>query len=429
MVKTDKFITSMIAHGLVDDALTLDNGYDIQYKGNIVSVRLNGKGGAVIFNKNRNDVVEVQSGRLDDVLHRYIINSLFGIQSKTGTRDVEYKDVFFVPTKVIQNSVVFEDSVGRRFTVSGSTPKAVLSFYNEMVDVNADDCMILLSGFKPYDRPEGFVKSAKEPEIELQLLKCSLDIDDYAVCAKSECIHDVGQTLVGNFLCSSADKISQITFEEDVKKVFSSTGVSKKNINSSVVRVSNPFAMRAKVALKSATARKAVKDYLDSKYPDGLCVSALEQVMAYETPSIFKAANIDEPLNYKNLFSDYLRNCDTVSFRLDSNKSLLVSTNVPGKSVAKFRSVPEVSTIKNALQKEGYLLSELSDGLEFKSTNPAVAAIVNACKNFVPVSERMNGPANTVSKVIGSACAKLLSEYGIEDKKGVFSSIVSIVNN
>lgn len=429
MIKTDKFITSMIAHGLVDDALTLDNGYDIQYKGNIVSVRLNGKGGAVIFNKNRNDVVEVQSGRLDDVLHRYIINSLFGIQSKTGTRDVEYKDVFFVPTKVIQNSVVFEDSVGRRFTVSGSTPKAVLSFYNEMVDVNADDCMILLSGFKPYDRPEEAIKSAKEPEIELQLLKCSLDIDDYAVCAKSECIHDVGRTLVGNFLCSSADKISQITFEEDVKKVFSSTGVSKKNINSSAARVSNPFAMRAKVALKSSAAQKAVREYLDSKYPSGLCVSALEQAMAYEAPSIFKAANIDEPLNYKNLFSDYLRNCDTVSFRLDSNKSLLVSTNVPGKSVAKFRSVPEVSTIKNALQKEGYLLSELSDGLEFKSTNPAVAAIVNACKNFVPVSEKMNGPANTVSKVIGSDCAKLLSDYGIEDKKGVFNSIVSIINN
>ena len=54
--------------------------------------------------------------------------------------------------------------------------------------------------------------------------------------------------------------------------------------------------------------------------------------------------------------------------------------NVPGKSVAKFRCVPDVSAIKSAVNKEGYLLSELSDGLEFKSTNNAVAAIVNACK-------------------------------------------------
>ena len=429
MIKTDKFITSMIAHGLVDDAVTIENGYDIQYRGNIVSVRLDNKGGALIYNNKRNDVIEVSSGRLDDVLHRYIIQSLFGTQSKVGTRDVQYNNVFFVPTKVIKNSVIFEDSVGRRFTVESSTPKAVLSFYNEMVDVNADDCMILLSGFKAYNRPEEIIKSAKEPEIELQLLKCSLDVDDWAVSPKAECINDVGNTIVGSFLCSSADKISQISFEEDEKQVFSSTGVSKKNINSSVARVSNPLAMRAKVALKSSVAQKALKEYLDSKYPDGLCVSALEQAMAYETPSIFKAANIDEPLNYKNVFASYLRNSETVSFRLDSNKSILCSLNVPGKSVAKFRCVPDVGAIKNAVNKEGYLLSELSDGLEFKSTNNAVGEIVNACKNFVPVAEKMNNKANVVSKVVGKDVQELLSNYGINDTKGVFNTVVKIIVN
>lgn len=429
MIKTDKFITSMVAHGLVDDAVTLESGYNIQYKGSIVSVRLDNKGGALIYNNKKNDVIEVSSGRLDDVLHRYIVQSLFGTQSKAGTRDIQYNNVFFVPTKVIKNSVIFEDSVGRRFTVEGSTPKAVLSFFNEMVDVNADDCMILLSGFKAYNRPEEAIKSTKEPEIELQLLKCSLDVDDWAVSPKAECINDIGYTIVGNFLCSSADKISQISFEEDEKQVFSSTGVSKKNINSSAARITNPLAMRTKVALKSAAAQKAVKEYLDTKYPYGLCVSALEQAMAYEAPSIFKAANIDEPLNYKNVFANYLRSCDTVSFRLDSNKSLLMSTNIPGKSVAKFRAVPDVGAIKSALQKEGYLLSELSNGLEFKSTNNAIGEIVNSCKNFVPVAEKMNNKENVVSKVTGKDVQELLSNYGINDTKGVFNTVVKIVVN
>ena len=53
MIKTESFIKSMVEKGIVDDALTLENGYDVQYKGNIVSVRLNNKGGAMIFNKKR----------------------------------------------------------------------------------------------------------------------------------------------------------------------------------------------------------------------------------------------------------------------------------------------------------------------------------------------------------------------------------------
>ena len=427
MIKTDNFVSALLARGMVDDAVQLDNGYDIQHKGNILSVRLDGKGGALLYNKNRGDVVEVKSGHLDDVLHRYIVQSLFGLQSKTGSRDVEYKDVFFVPTKVIRNSVIFEDSTGRKYTVSGSNPKAVLSFYNEAVDVNADDCMILLNNFEQYFRPEEAPKYEKDNEIELQMLKCSLDIDDYAVFPKAECMNDVGQTVVGNFLVSSADKVSQMTFEEDVRKAFASSAVAKRNVNSEAARIRNPLAQEARKIL--ASSRKAVVDYLDSRYPSGLCVSALEQAMAYEAPSMIKASNVKGNVNYKKLFSDYLRNSETVSFRLDSNKSVLCSFNVPGKSIAKFRAIPDVGAIKSALQKEGYLLSEMSDGLEFSSTSNATALLVNSMKEFTPVSEKMLNKANVVSKLSGKEVTEVLSSYGIEDKKGVFAGIVRISVN
>ena len=427
MIKTDNFVRALLARGLVDDAVEIENGYDIQHKGNILSVRLDGKGGALLYNKNRGDVVEVKSGHLDDVLHRYIVQSLFGLQSKTGSRDVEYKDVFFVPTKVIRNSVIFEDSTGRKYTVTGSNPKAVLSFYNEAVDVNADDCMILLNNFEQYFRPEEAPKYEKDNEVELQILKCSLDIDDYAVFPKAECMNDVGQTVVGNFLVSSADKVSQMTFEEDVRKAFASSAVANRRVNSEVARIRNPFAQEARKIL--ASSKKAVVDYLDSRYPSGLCVSALEQAMAYEAPSMIKASNVKGNVNYKKLFSDYLRNSETVSFRLDSNKSVLCSFNVPGKSIAKFRAIPDVGAIKSALQKEGYLLSEMSDGLEFASTSNAVALLVNSMKEFTPVSEKMLNKANVVSKLSGKEVTEVLSSYGIDDKKGVFAGIVRISVN
>lgn len=429
MIKTDIFIKSLLDKGLVDDALKLDSGYDVQYKGTIVSVRLDNKGGALIYNSTKNDVVEIKSGRLDDVLHRYIVQSLFGIQSSVGTQNVMYKDVCFVPKRVLRNSVVFEDSTGRKFTVKGSTPEAVLSFYNELVDVNADDAMVILSGFSVYNRPEEAIKNAKETDIELQLLRSSLNPDDYAVYAKSECIKDVGQTIVGNFLCSSADKISQITFEEDERKAFSSSSVAKRGITSSQSRFKNPMALRMQRVLSSVDGRKAVRDYIQSRYGNGLSVASMEQMIMFEGPSILKSANIANPVSYKDIFANYLRNCETVSFRLDSNKSILCSLNVPGKSIAKFRSVPNVAEIKNALQKEGYLLSELSDGLEFKSTMPVVSSIVNSCNDFVPVTEKMMNKPNIVSKVVGQNVKEILNSYGVNDEKGVFSSLVSITVN
>jgi hypothetical protein len=151
--------------------------------------------------------------------------------------------------------------------------------------------------------------------------------------------------------------------------------------------------------------------------------------MAYEGPSLVKAANTRGNVSYKGLFSECLRNCDSVSFRLDSNKSILCSLNVPGKSLMKFRAVPDVGKIRNALQKEGYLLSELSDGLEFKSTSNAVSLVVNSCTDYAPVSEKMLNMANTVMKLSGMDAQKVLSSYGIEDKKGVFAGIVRISVN
>jgi hypothetical protein len=85
--------------------------------------------------------------------------------------------------------------------------------------------------------------------------------------------------------------------------------------------------------------------------------------------------------------------------------------------------------MQDALKREGYFLSELQSGLEFNIKSEAVNAIVSNCKEFVPVSEKPVNVVNTVNKIIGSACTKVLGEYGINDKKGVFASLVSIIVN
>lgn len=427
MIRTDNFVRALSDKGLVDDAVFLDNGYDIQYKGNIVSVRLNDKGGAVIFNQKKNDMFEVCSGRLDNVLHKYIFQSLFGLQNKIGTREMECKNVAFVPTKVINQSVIFEDNTGRKFTMTGNSPKAVLSYYAAACDVNADDCMLLLNNFVAYDRTKKFVTSSAEThEVELQILKSNVNMEDFAVSPKVDCINDVGQTIVGNFLCSASDKWNLMTFEEDQDKALMFNSVSKR-INSSAIRTKNPLVLKAKDLLSSS--RQVVSKYVDDKYPHGLCMSAIQNMIAYETPAICKEANIENTINYGFLFNELLKDADKVQFRLDNNKSILCAVEKEGVSAAKFRAVPIVSEMKQPLFENGYLLTELESGLEFNAMDTVVGSIVSACKDFAPVVEKPVNTPNSVEKVIGSSAKETLMSYGINDKNGVFSSFYRIVLN
>lgn len=426
MIRTDNFVHALSDKGLIDDAMFLENGYDIQYKGNIVSVRLNDKGGALIFNQKKNDLFEVQSGRLDEVLHKYIFQSLFGLQNKIGTRDMECKNVAFVPTKVIRQSVIFEDNTGRKFTITGNSPKAVLSYYKDACEVNADDCMLLLSNFVPYDHTQEFVTSSVEtPEVELQILKSGVNAEDYAVSPKIDSINNAGQTIVGNFLCSASDKWNLMTFEEDLNKAFLFNSASKKNINSSTVRSKNPLVNSAKKLIPSSVASR----YIDTKYPQGLCFSALENVLAYEAPALCEEAKVENTIDYGFLFNSLLKDADKVKFRLDTNKSILCALEKEGVSAAKFRAVPVLSEMKKPLQNNGYFLTELESGIELSTKDTAVGTIVSACRNFTPVVEKPVNVPNSVDKVIGSSAKETLLTYGINDSKGVFSSFYRIVIN
>ena len=431
MIRTENYIRTLADKGLVDDAVAVENGYDIQYRGNIVSVRFNDKGGALIYNQKKNTVTEIQSGRLDEVLHRYIIQSLFGLQTKTGIRNNLYKDVFLVPTKVISNALIFEDPCGRKFSVKGSSPHAVLSYYDEACTVNADDALILLSNFNVHSiRDPENITSNVEREVEMTLLKSDVNLDDYSVAPRSECINNVGQTIVGNFCCSSADKINMVNFEYNQARVFGFGSAPRKNITSSTIRTKNPYAAKAKAIVSSPKIEKLVSNHLNDKYPYGLCVSAMEQMLAYETPAILSANRVEiGNFEYKDEYAKALKNATSVQFRLDSNKSIVSAVCCEGKSVAKFRAVPNLAEIRNGLQKEGYLLTELENGLEFGIDDPAINCIICNCKNYVPVSEKPVNMANTVSRIIGSNCKNVLVEYGINDVKGVFSSITQIVVN
>ena len=193
------------------------------------------------------------------------------------------------------------------------------------------------------------------------------------------------------------------------------------------MRAKNPFAVKAKQILSSD--RKALVNYADKKYPYGLCLSAMEQMLAYEAPAIFNSAKVDGEIEYKNLFSRYLKECDTVQFRLDSNKLLTCSLFKTGKSSARFHCVPDVAMIRNGLMREGYYLTEHESGLDFANGDTAISAILSNCKNFAPVSEEPVNKPNTVSKVIGSECKKILADYNINDTKGVFNSLVQVIVN
>ena len=428
MIRTNNFVKALSDKGFVDDAMILENGYDIQYKGNIVSVRLNDKGSAFIYNQKKNTAFEVSSGRLDTILHKYIIQSLFGVQNKVGVKDMSCKNVFLVPTKVIQNSVIFEDSVGRKWTMKGNSPKAVLSYYNEACNVNADDCMILLNNFVAYNRAENQISSSVEtPDVEVQILKCSVNMDDYAVSPKAELINNVGQTIVGNFLCSAADKWNLMSFNDYESKVFAYNSANRKGITSSTIRSKNPLVTVTQNALKNSA--QVVSNYIDRKYPEGLCCSALEHVIAYEAPAICNEAKINVPQDYKFLFNNMLKNADKVQFRLDSNKSILCAIEKECEWVAKFRAVPVLSEMKQPLFDNGYMLSELESGIEFNLGDTAITAIVSACKEFVPVVENTVNKPNRVTKMVGSACKEELRTFGVDDRNGVFSSFYQIVVN
>ena len=428
MIRTDNYIRSLSEKGLVDDAVLLENGYDIQYKGNIVSVRLNNKGGAVIFNQKKNNLVEIQSARLDEVLHKYIFQSLFGLQTKTGVKDFECKNVAFVPTKVIQSSVIFEDHEGRRFTMSGNSPQAVLSYYKRACEVNADDIMILQNNFVPYTRTGDYIGSSVEtPDVEVQILESSVNPEDYGVSPKVELINDVGRTIVGNFLCSAADKWALMTFEEDQDKLFAFNSLTRKSITSGTMRSKNPLVNSAKNQF--ASKRNVVSKYVDKKYPNGLCVSAMEKMLAYETPEICMEGGIENKIDYTYLFNSFVKNADKVQFRLDTNKSIFCAVEKAGVSVAKFRGVPVLSEMKQPLQNNGYLLAELESGVEFDGKDSTIGIIANACKNFVPVAEKPVNNVNTITKVIGSSCKETLMSYGLNDTKGVFSSFYRVILN
>ena len=145
--------------------------------------------------------------------------------------------------------------------------------------------------------------------------------------------------------------------------------------------------------------------------------------------TICKEMGVETPTDYKFLFQSMVKDADKVQFRLDSNKSILCSVEKTGVSAAKFRAIPVLSAMKEPLIQNGYFLTELESGLEFSTKDTAVGAIISACQNFKPVVEDVSNTVNTVTKLVGSSCKEALMSYGIDDRKGVFSSFYRVVFN
>ena len=423
MVRTDAFVRSMMNKGFVDDVAFLTNGYDIQYGNALLSVRSNGAGGALLFNSKDEGVTEVVSGNLDGILHRYIVQSLFGLQNGKGLDNRIYSNVFLRPTEAFSDSMVFTDSENRKWLLQGVSPKAGRALYESAMNVNADDSLLMLDNFVVYD--ESLVNSVRRgadtPEAELVLLKCSLDLDEYEVLPRSECVSSVGRNIVGNFVCSSRDKVMLQNFEDRLAEITSCKG-EKPSVDMSEMKG------ELKQMLTLTSSRKDdVDKYITSKYGK-MSLRAMKEALTYDT-SILSSLGSDDKVDYIDVFSSYMKKADTVQFLLKDNRTVEITAETPGIFSATFRAVPNVSQMRDVVGASGMFLTELESGLnldlsdEMNLENRKLCSdLVKSCVDFEPASED-GFLGNSTVECITDHMEEVLSSYGIVDNLGTIKYV------
>lgn len=423
MIKTDSFVRSLMNKGFVDDVAFLTNGYDIQYNDVILSVRNNGVGGALIFNSKEEGVTEVVSGRLDDVLHRYIMQSLFGLQTGKGSDGKIYSNVFFKPGEVFGNCSVFIDPANRKWLLQGVSAKAAKAIYEEAMKVNADDAMILYDNFNVYDDKlvNSVDKIAESVDVELTLLRCSVDLNEYSVLPRSEYVNEVGRNLVNNFVCSSSDKIMLQNFEDKIAQITSCNGTAP--------QIDLELKPELKSILSLTSSKKdEVQGWISKKYGT-LGLKSMKEALVVNAEEILSSLNIDDKVDFSKMFSSYMNKAENIQFVLKNNRMVEITVEKPGIFSATFKAVPDVPQMKDILSSHGTFLNEvesgltlnLTDNMDFESTK-LCSDMIKCCLDITPVTEEPFLGNSTV-ECIARDFDTILSSYGIEDTLGVIKYV------
>lgn len=410
MKKTNYMLLNMLEKGFADNVEFLENGYDILANGKEINVRLDGKGGALIRNEKK--LTEVKSARLDDVLTKFILKSAYG-----------HKGSFFKKEQ-IKNGAILTDPRGKKWVINA---KVAMEYINLFDQEDCDEALVglpILNAYSP--RTMKNIETVDE-EVEMIQLKSALDPSEYAFMPKADMIENVGQTVVGSSLCSSADKFAIQSFNEKLDGVFCDKEIKHNNGIVNSLRTHNAMAERTSSAIESAHKQKELKNYFDKKYPEGLSRGALTNALAFEAPSIFNACGINEKLAYNDTFNKMVKRADAVTFRLDNSRDMFVQLDKAGVFSARFRAIPNVEGIKNALTREGYMVSDIQSGLTVTLDEDIAPSIIANCANFKPVTEDRVLKSSNVETVKGVIVTKALKKYGINDETRVFNSMTKVV--
>ena len=201
LTNTEVFLESALVKGIVDSFDIVENGYNV-VKGDKSLNVIVGVDSALI--RDGEKLVEVKSSKLDNVLHHFIMNSLFGTKSKH----------YFVMSS-FEGNTVFTDISGQKWILQGVSPRAANMYFMQFVNNQASDALIANSRLVKYTK----LVSSKAPECDLetevQLMVSDCNPDAYAVNPSPSLINSVGKTVVGNFVVSAADKKVVEDFNKD----------------------------------------------------------------------------------------------------------------------------------------------------------------------------------------------------------------------
>lgn len=423
MTKTDNFLKHMVAKGVVTEVQFLASGYDIKVGSDVVSVRLKGSN-AVIWNHKNPALTEIKSSRLDDVLHRYIVLSCMG-KTSGKTKLGDFTGVTFVPQAVVNNRVIFKDALNRSWIAGDNTAKSVMSFFENAKNVSAEDTLILLNGFEPFNKDYRFKieSSFVDADAEIMNIESSIDLDAYAVYPKSEAINKVGITGVGNFIASATDRANVQLFEGlenelQFKKVLHATNSSLADYKTKGV------AEQVRKTIVSSGKVKEFDSFCDKNYGNGLTVEALDSALTFDTGKIYSALGIDKPVtHFKPILQSMLNSGDSAFIRLDSNKEVKVCAQKANIFSAMFKAIPNIETIKNGLARDGYTIQDLQQGMTVALDSEVLGAIMNSAMDFCPVEEKSYLSNLNAKSLIGSAVGKELVKFGINDTNRAFTKM------
>lgn len=204
---TEIFLENALCKGIIDSLDVLDNGYKVSKGDKFVNVVV-GIDSALI--REGATLVEVNSARLDNVLHHFILNALTG--GKGGR--------YFVASS-FEGKTVFTDPYGERWILSDCSPEAAKLYFMQFVNNSAEDALIASSKLVPF---KGKVGSDFSPtgdvDNEVDLMASDCNPDDYAVGPSASLTNSIGKTVVGSFVVSSADIQTIEDFDLAVTRIY-----------------------------------------------------------------------------------------------------------------------------------------------------------------------------------------------------------------